>query len=95
MPNTEQATALEQGPIPPSMPAPVAGLVVEGVCPLRFRYRNWRGERADRFVVPIRVWFGRTPHHPEPQWFLAALDMDKGGARRDFAMCDMELVRHD
>ncbi len=51
---------------------------------LRFPYTNWRGEFSVRRVLPIRVWFGSTDWHPEPQWLLRALDLDKGG-ERDFA----------
>ena len=41
--------------------------------PLTVRYRNWRGETTDRAIVPIRVWYGATEWHPEPQWLLRAL----------------------
>jgi hypothetical protein len=51
---------------------------------LTFPYTNWRGEFSVRRVLPIRVWFGSTDWHPEPQWLLRALDLDKGG-ERDFA----------
>jgi hypothetical protein len=56
--------------------------------PLPIRYRNWRGETADRKILPIRVWFGATDWHPEPQWFLRAVDVDRG-VERDFALADM------
>ncbi len=52
------------------------------------RYRNHRGEVADRRVVPSRLWFGSTSWHPESQWLLEAIDLDKG-AVRDFAMRDI------
>lgn len=57
--------------------------------PLPIRYRNWRGETADRRILPIRVWFGATDWHPEPQWFLRAVDVDRG-VERDFALADMQ-----
>lgn len=38
-----------------------------------------------RRVLPIRIWYGSTDHHPEPQWFLHAFDIERG-AVRDFAM---------
>jgi hypothetical protein len=56
--------------------------------PLVFSYRNWRGEVSERRVIPIRVWFGATEWHPEPQWFLNANDLDKGETR-DFALRDI------
>ena len=57
------------------------------VPPLRITYRNWRGEVSERNIVPQSVWFGATEWHPEPQWLLSALDLDKG-AVRDFALAD-------
>lgn len=54
---------------------------------LRVLYRNYRGEIAPRNIVPIKLWYGSSEHHPEPQWFLSALDLDKA-AQRDFALRD-------
>lgn len=51
-------------------------------------YRNYRGETAVRMVEPSRIWFGATDWHPEPQWVLEALDLDKGVVR-SFAMRDI------
>lgn len=56
--------------------------------PFVFMYRNHRGATYARKVEPIRVWYGSTQWRPEPQWFLAARDLDKD-ATRDFAMKDM------
>jgi hypothetical protein len=56
--------------------------------PLTFRYRNWRGEVADRTVRPLSVWYGSTDWHPEPQWLLKAIDVEKG-VERDFAIRDI------
>jgi hypothetical protein len=55
--------------------------------PVTLTYTNWRGETAQRTIVPQRVWFGLTDWHPEPQWLLTALDAEKG-AERDFALKD-------
>lgn len=52
-------------------------------------YTNWRGEKAERVIVPISIWFGATEWHPEQQWLLKALDVEKD-AERDFAMRDIE-----
>lgn len=38
--------------------------------PVTLTYRNWRGEVAERTIIPRRVWFGSTEWHPEPQWLL-------------------------
>lgn len=56
--------------------------------PLTFAYRNWRGEVSERRAIPQQVYFGSTEWHPEPQWLMRALDVDKGEVR-DFAMRDM------
>lgn len=55
--------------------------------PVTLTYTNWRGETAERSIIPMRVWFGSTDWHPEPQWLLTALDVEKG-AGRDFALKD-------
>jgi hypothetical protein len=51
-------------------------------------YTNYRGERRWRKARPIRLWYGVTGLHPRPQWFLDALDLEKG-AERTFALCDL------
>lgn len=56
---------------------------------ITFGYMNWRGEHSERHARPIRIWYGSTEWHPTPQWFLHALDREKGEAR-DFALKDFE-----
>jgi hypothetical protein len=51
-------------------------------------YTNYRGERAKRRVIPIRVYFSATEWHPEEQWLLAAWDIEKQ-ADRSFALKDI------
>lgn len=55
---------------------------------LRVLYKNWRGETAERLIRPIKIWFGSTEWHPEKQWLLTALDIDKQ-VERDFALTDI------
>lgn len=55
---------------------------------VKIGYTNWRGEYAEREIVPMRPWFGSTEWHPEPQWLLEAWDVAKG-AERDFAIKDI------
>ena len=55
---------------------------------LKFEYINWEGKKAIRKVKPIEIWFGKTEWHPEEQWFLKALDIDKN-AERNFALKDI------
>ena len=55
-------------------------------------YTNWRGERGERRIRPIAVAFLANEWHPEPQWLLTAIDVDKD-ARRDFAMAGIHSWR--
>lgn len=48
---------------------------------IKFRYRNWRGEEATRWVIPWEIYFGMTEYHPEPQWLLSGYDIDRKEAR--------------
>ncbi len=54
-----------------------------------FIYTNWKGVQATRVIRPIELWFGKTEYHPEEQWLLKALDVEKN-EERDFAMKDIE-----
>lgn len=55
---------------------------------VRFRYRNWRGEEANRHVEIRGLWYGATEWHKKPQWLLKAVDLDKNEPR-DFAVRDI------
>lgn len=48
-------------------------------------YTNWRGVRALRRIRPLRVVFENNEWHPETQWLLEAVDIEKGEVRT-FAM---------
>lgn len=65
----------------------VTGAAPQEAEPVALTYRNWRGEVAERTIIPRRVWFGATDWHPEPQWLLTAFDTEKG-ADLDFALKD-------
>ncbi len=52
------------------------------------RYTNYKGETADRRVIPLRLHFTATEWHPEPQWVMEAFDIDRG-ADRSFAVRDI------
>ena len=56
--------------------------------PLKFKYRNYRGEIGIRTATPIRVEYRHSDWHPSPQWLLVAFDHEKQG-ERDFAMIDI------
>ena len=55
---------------------------------VRILYTNYRVETALRTIVPDRLWFGKTEWHPDDQWLLDALDVEKG-QKRTFAMKDV------
>ena len=40
-------------------------------------YTNWRGERAERRVIPYTLKWGSNEWHPEMQWMMLAHDVDK------------------
>jgi predicted DNA-binding transcriptional regulator YafY len=58
---------------------------------IEFGYVNWRGQFAIRTVTPIRIYWGATKHHPQPQWLLEGFDHDKN-ATRDFALPDCDFA---
>lgn len=53
-------------------------------------YTNWRGERSIRRIIPTKAGleWASNEYHPEKQWLLVALDVDKD-AIRTFAMKDI------
>jgi predicted DNA-binding transcriptional regulator YafY len=55
-------------------------------------YTNWRGERAMRHIRPLTIRFESSEWHPDEQWLLRAVDLEKG-ATRDFAMKDIRSWR--
>lgn len=66
-------------------PAPSETITQPSVEPVALMYTNWRGDTALRTVLPQRIWYGATEWHPDPQWLLTAVDVDKG-VERDFAL---------
>ena len=50
-------------------------------------YTNYRGERGKRTITPKYLRFGSTSYHPEPQWLVEAVDVEKGP--RSFAVRDI------
>lgn len=55
-------------------------------------YTNYKGERAWRRILPVKIWFGSTKWHPTTQWFVDAEDLDRN-AVRSFALSDIALWR--
>jgi len=58
---------------------------------ITINYTNWKGATADRVVVPIKIWFGKTQWHPGEQWFLTAFDVSKQ-TEREFALKDIHNI---
>lgn len=54
----------------------------------RFMYTNYKGEREEREVYPLGLFYGSTPYHRETQWFMRAFDISRN-AERDFALKDI------
>jgi len=52
-------------------------------------YTNYRGETAERTILPEKIWFGSTEWHPEPQWLLEAFDLEKQ-EKRAFSLKDIK-----
>lgn len=51
-------------------------------------YKNWRSTIAWRKIRPSSISFDKTIHHPEEQWLLHAIDVEKK-VPRSFAMMDI------
>lgn len=51
-------------------------------------YTNWRGERGLRRIIPLSIQFENSEWHPDTQWILYAVDIDRG-ASREFAMASI------
>lgn len=53
-------------------------------------YLNWKGSLGIRRILPKRIWWGKTEYHPEEQWLLDAIDLEKN-LERTFAMKDIHF----
>lgn len=71
----------------------IPGLPIHGTWNVTCTYTNWRGESAKRRIGVMSIWFGSTSWHPEPQWLMHGLDLDKKEVR-DFALRDMRDVTY-
>ncbi|UIW10523.1 hypothetical protein PQC38_gp047 [Aeromonas phage BUCT695] len=65
--------------------------IITACLPVDFLYTNYKGESRLRTAYPRKIWFGSTEYHPEPQWFMQALDQEKE-LYRDFALKDMQMI---
>lgn len=60
---------------------------------ISINYTNWRGETRDRNITPVEIWYGSNKKHTASQWFLKAIDIDKG-EQRDFAMTSINKMNN-
>jgi predicted DNA-binding transcriptional regulator YafY len=59
---------------------------------LEFDYVNYKGVESHRIVLVYEIYYGGNQYHPDLQWFMKALDINKKETR-DFAMKDMKKVK--
>ena len=59
--------------------------------PITVRYMNWRGVTRVRRLLPIKVRFGSTAWHNEPQWLLKAVDLADGSVK-EYALKDCDFL---
>lgn len=44
-------------------------------------YTNYAGERRERAIQPLSIYYGTSEWHKEAQWLLVAIDMERGVSR--------------
>lgn len=57
-------------------------------CKVKIDYTNWKGNRREREIIPIEIFFSTTQYHKEPQLLLKARDIEDN-ITKDFAMKDI------
>lgn len=70
----------------------VADITIHAEQILEFGYTNYRGVYGLRHAMPIKLEFGSDQYHPDPQWLMTAIDVDKSAYRR-FAVNDMMMAK--
>lgn len=55
-------------------------------------YTNYRGERKQRQILPLRFYYGSTQHHIPQQYLCEAMDLEKGEVRT-FALSNIHSWR--
>ena len=48
---------------------------------VRIDYTNWKGERQQRTIHPLNMFWGSNEWHPQPQWLIEAFDLEKKAVR--------------
>ena len=65
------------------------GHLLSGSTLVEFTYTNWRGETSRRRAIMLRLFRGTTEWHPEEQWLLEGIDLDKRRPRT-YALKDVK-----
>lgn len=52
-------------------------------------YTNWKKKTSLRRIKPLEIYLGSNEYHPEEQYLLRCIDVDKN-AERTFAMKDIK-----
>lgn len=59
---------------------------------VEFTYTNWKGKTRQRKAYFIKFFMGSTEYHPEPQWLVTGMDLEKQ-AERTFALKDISNLK--
>lgn len=62
---------------------------INWVLGLYFVYENYKGNVAERCVIPLSIFFGVTEYHKQPTYMMHTWDIEKK-AYRDFALNNIQ-----
>ncbi len=74
--------------LPKEVNAVINGKKISDVA-IKLIYKNWRGEVAERTIIPLSIFLGKTEFHKEEQWLMRVYDLDKKDYR-DYALKDVQ-----
>lgn len=74
--------------LPDDVRSVLKGKNVEDIA-LKVRYKNHRGEVAERKIIPLKIYFGEVEFHNGEQWLMDVYDLDKK-AYRTYALRDIQ-----
>lgn len=60
---------------------------------IKVLYKNYKGEVAERSILPMEVLFGSNEYHTSPQWLLKVFDLEKKDYRT-YALKDIQRWIH-
>lgn len=76
----------------PIDPSPVNFTISDQTQKVEFAYTNWKGETRQRKAIFFRMFRGSNEWHPEAQWLVSGLDLEKD-AMRTFALKDITDIK--